>query len=94
VVGVLKWDAIHFSDTIRELKTLNETISCPEPETLECDVIAAHIAKQFKQLNAASCILARKYIQGVVTPYRMRDLLYEESRHFNCQSPYTTSQPH
>jgi len=82
------------SDTVRELKTLNETNSRPEPETHECDIFAAHIARQLKQLNAASCILAQQDIQGVVTQYRMRDLLNEESGHFSCQSPYTTSQPH
>jgi hypothetical protein len=66
------------SDTVRELKTLNETNSRPEPETHECDIFAAHIARQLKQLNAASCILAQQDIQGVVTQYRMRDLLNEE----------------
>jgi len=80
------------SDTVRELKTLNETINRPEPEAHECDVFAAHIARQLKQLNAASCILAQQDIQGVVTRYRMRDLLNEESGHFSCQSPYSTSQ--
>jgi len=80
------------SDTVRELKTLNETINRPEPEAHECDVFATHIARQLKQLNAASCILAQQDIQGVVTRYRMRDLLNEESGHFSCQSPYSTSQ--
>ena len=80
------------SDTVRELKTLNETINRSEPEAHECDVFAAHIARQLKQLNAASCILAQQDIQGVVTRYRMRDLLNEESGHFSCQSPYSTSQ--
>jgi len=79
------------SDTVRELKTLNETINRPEPETHESDMFAAHIARQLKQLNAASCILAQQDIQGVVTQYRMRDLLNEESGHFSCQSPYSTS---
>ena len=73
---------------------MNETISRPETETHECDVFAAHIARQLKQLNAASCILAQQDIQGVVTRYRMRDLLNEESGHFSRQSPHTTSQPH
>jgi hypothetical protein len=36
------------SDTVRELKTLNETISRPEPDAHECDVFAAHIARQLK----------------------------------------------
>lgn len=76
-------------DTVRELKTLNEMINCPEPEAHECDVFAAHIARQ---LNAASCILAQQDIQDVVTWYRMRDILNEESGHFSCQSPYSTSQ--
>jgi hypothetical protein len=80
------------SGTVHELKTLNETISRPEPEADECDVFAAHIARQLTQLNAASCILAKQDIQGVVTLYRMRDLLNEESGNFSCQSPYTTSQ--
>jgi hypothetical protein len=40
----------------------------------------------------ASCILAQQDIQGVVIRYRMRDLLTEESGHFSCQSPYSTSQ--
>ena len=80
------------SDTVRELKTLNETINRPEPETHECDVFAAHIARQLQQLNAACCILAQQDIQGVVTRYRMRDILKEESGHFSCQSPYSTSQ--
>ena len=60
------------SDTVRELKTLNETINRPEPEAHECDVFAAHIARQLKQLNASSCILAQQDIQGVVTRYRCR----------------------
>ena len=80
------------SDTVRELKTWSETINRPEPEAHECDVFAAHIARQLKQLNAAACILAQQDIQGVVTRYRMRDLLNEESGHFRCQSPYPTSQ--
>ena len=80
------------SDTVHELETLNETINHPEPEAHECDMFAAHIARQLKQLNAASCILAQQDIQGVVTRYRMRDLLNEESGHFSCQSPYSTSQ--
>jgi hypothetical protein len=71
---------------------LNETINRPEPEAHECDVFAAHIARQLKQLNASSCILAQQDIQGVLTRYRMRDLLNEESGHFSCQSPYPTSQ--
>ena len=75
------------SDTVRELKTLNEAINRPEPETYECDVFATHIARQLKQLNAASCILAQQDIQSVVTRYRMRDLLQEES----CHSSYSTS---
>jgi len=83
---------LEVSDTVRELKTLNETINHPEPEAHECDVFAAHIARQLKQLNAASCILAQQDIQGVVTRYRMRALLNEESGHFSCQSPYSTSQ--
>jgi len=81
------------SDTVRELKILNEKINRPEPETHECDVFGAHIARQLKQLNAASCILAQQDTQGVVTRYRMRGLLNEESDHFSCQSPYTLSQP-
>ena len=80
------------SDTARELKTLNETINRPEPEAHECDVFASHIARQLKQLNIASCILAQQDIQGVVTRYRMRDLLNEESGHFSCQSPHSISQ--
>ena len=36
------------SDTVCELKTLNETINLPEPEAHECDVFAAHIARQLK----------------------------------------------
>jgi len=80
------------SDTVHELKTLNEMINRPEPETHEYDVFAAHIARQLKQLNAASCILAQQDIQGVVTRYRMRDLLNEECGHFSCQSPFSTSQ--
>jgi hypothetical protein len=79
------------SGTARELKTLNETIDRPEPEAHECDVFAAHIARQLKQLNAASCILAEQDSQGVVTQYRMRNLLKKESDHFSCQSPYSTS---
>jgi hypothetical protein len=75
------------SDTVRELKTLNEMINHPEPETHECDVFAMHIARQLKELNAGSCILAQQDIKSVVTRYRMRDLLKEES----CQSPYSTS---
>jgi len=55
-------------------------------------VFAAHIVRQLKQLNSASCILADQDIQSVVTRYRMRDLLNEESGHFSCQSPYSTSQ--
>jgi hypothetical protein len=55
------------SDTVRELKTLNETINLPEPEAKKCDVFAAHIARQQKELSAASYILAQQYIQGVVT---------------------------
>jgi hypothetical protein len=50
------------SDTVRELKTLNETINRPEPEAHECDVFAAHIARPLKQLNATSCILAQQDI--------------------------------
>jgi len=80
------------SDTVCELKTVNETINHPEPEAHECDVFATHIARQLKQLNAASCILAQQDIQGVVTQYRMRELLNEESGHLSCQSPYSTSQ--
>jgi hypothetical protein len=80
------------SDTVRELKSLNETINCPEPEAHECDAFATHIARQLKQLNAASCILAQQDIQGVVTRYRVRELLNEESGHFSCQSPHSTSQ--
>jgi len=80
------------SDTVRELKTLNETINRPEPEVHECDLFATHIARQLKQLNAVSCILAQRDIQGVVTRYRMRDLLNEERGHFSCQLPYSTSQ--
>ena len=34
------------SDTVHKLKTLNETINRPEPEAHECDVFAAHIARQ------------------------------------------------
>lgn len=34
------------SDTVRELKTLNETINRPEPKAHDCDVFAAHIASQ------------------------------------------------
>jgi hypothetical protein len=75
------------SDTVRELKTLNEVINHSEPEAHECDVFAAHIARQLKQLNAASCILAQQDIQGVLTRYRMRDLLNKGSGHFNRQSP-------
>ena len=71
-------------DTVRELKTLNETINRPEPETHECDVFDARVARQLKHVNAASCILAQQDIQGVVTRYRMRDLLNEESGHFSC----------
>jgi hypothetical protein len=63
------------SDTVHALKTLNETISHPEPEANECNVFATHIARQLKQLNADSCIVAQQDIQGVVTRYRMRDLL-------------------
>jgi hypothetical protein len=63
------------SDTVRELKFLNETINRPEPETHECDVFAAHIARQLKHMNPASCILAQRDMQGVVTRYRMTDLL-------------------
>ena len=70
-----KQPATSLLDTVRELKTLNETINCPELEAHECDVFATHIARQLKQLNAASCILAEQDIQGVVTRYRMRDLL-------------------
>ena len=36
------------SDTVRELKALNETINRPETEAHECDVFAAHIARQLK----------------------------------------------
>jgi hypothetical protein len=54
-------------------------------------VFGTHIARQLKQLNAVSCILAQNDIQGVVTQYRMRDLLKEESGHLSCQSPYSTS---
>ena len=79
------------SDTACELKTLNETIDRPEPEAHECDVFAAHIARQLTQPNAASCILAQQDSEGVVTQYRMRDLLKKESGHFSCQSPYSTS---
>ena len=75
------------SDTVRELKTFNVTINLPEPEAHECDMFATHIARQLKQLNAASCIFAQQDIQGVVTRYKMRDLLNEESGHFSCQSP-------
>jgi hypothetical protein len=63
---------------------LNEAINCPEPEANECDVFAAHIARQLKQLNADSCILAQQDIQGLLTRYRMRDLLKEESGQFSC----------
>jgi hypothetical protein len=80
------------SDAVHELKTLNETINRPEPEAHECDVFATYIERQLKQLNAAACILAQEDIQGVVTWYRMTDLLKEESGHFSCQSPYATSQ--
>jgi hypothetical protein len=80
------------SDTVCELKTVNEMISHPEPEAHECDVFATHITRQLKQLNAASCILAQQDIQGVVTWYRTRELLNEESGHLSCQSPYSTSQ--
>jgi hypothetical protein len=80
------------SDTVRELKTLNETINHPEPEANECDVFAAHIVRQLKQLNADSCILAQQDIQGVLTGYRMRDILKEESGQLSCQSPYSASQ--
>jgi hypothetical protein len=59
-------------DNLRELKTLNETINRPEPEAHKCDVFPTHIARQLKQLNAASSILAQQDIQGVVTRYRMR----------------------
>ena len=72
------------SDTVHELKTLNEMINRPEPETHECDVFDARVARQLKHVNAASCILAQQDIQGVVTRYRMRDLLNEESGHFSC----------
>ena len=78
------------SDTVRELKTLNGMINRPEPEVHECDMFATHIARQLKQMNDASCILAQQDIQGVVTRYRMRDLLNEESGHLSCQSPYFT----
>ena len=78
-------------DTVRELKALNETNSLPEQEAHECDVFATHIARQLKQ-NSASCILAQQDIHGVVTRYRMRDLLNKESGHFSRQSPYSTSQ--
>jgi hypothetical protein len=52
--------------------------------TVKC---VLHSARQLKQLNAASCILAQQDIQGVVTWYRMRDLLNEKSGHLSCQSP-------
>jgi hypothetical protein len=77
------------SDTVCEPKTLNETINRPEPEANECDMFATHIARQ---LNADSCILAQQDIQGVLTGYRMRDILKEESGQLSCQSPYSASQ--
>ena len=83
---------LEVSDTVSELKTLNETINRPEPEANKCDVFAAHIARQQKQLSAASCIFAQQYIQGAVTRQRLRDLLNEESGHFICHSPYSNSQ--
>jgi len=55
-------------------------------------MFAAHIARQLKQLNTASCILAEQDTQGVVTRYRIRDLLNEKSGHFSYQSPDSTSQ--
>jgi hypothetical protein len=48
------------SDTVRELKILNETMNRPESETHECDLFAAYIARQLKQLKAASCSLLKK----------------------------------
>jgi hypothetical protein len=57
------------SDTVRELKTLNEMINRPEPEARKCGLFATHIVKQLKQLNAASCILAQQDTHSVVTRY-------------------------
>jgi hypothetical protein len=79
------------SDTVRELKMLNQTINCTETESNECDVFGKYIAKQLKLLNAISCIQAQRDIQGVVTQYRMSELLQEESGQFTSQSPYSTS---
>jgi hypothetical protein len=67
-----KWTLLReVLDTVRELETLNETINRAEPEANECNVFAAHIARQLKQLNADSYILAQQDIQSVVTWYRM-----------------------
>jgi hypothetical protein len=73
------------------VKTLNETINRSEPEAHEYDVFAAHIARQLKQLNTASCILAQQDIQGVVTRYRMRDILNKESGGFFSSSYIDTN---
>ncbi|RZF47207.1 hypothetical protein LSTR_LSTR004916 [Laodelphax striatellus] len=62
------------SETIAELKALNDCLTGTEPERHECDVFGNHISTQLKQLTPHSRILAEAEIQNILTKFRIADL--------------------
>lgn len=61
------------SDTIKELKNLNENINQSSTDT-EFDVFGRHVSAQLEKLSTENALLAQEKIQQVLTHYRLIEL--------------------